>query len=596
MPYLNDFEADNPLQGWDYNPEAWRVITEGGNRHLQGRSGLANPLEVLGNEVPEWLSGSGDLVISFRLNLNDPNSVARMLFSFSSQGYYVLEVFSGTVSIRRGTAGQHIERAPERIVRSLSAPIQSGSWYEFMVWVEGARIYVYVNNALLLSIDDSSAGALPPGAILFQSLTQSQGINIDDLKVERPLEASDHFQGSEFPPTWTRSDSFNVTMQAESGNQFARLQNNTVARPNTPPLDNFQMAVRLLNLQGGMEIRLRESDQGAYVLAMDGGNLTVRVTGSTGQVLYERLLTNFYGRGNWFDLIVRLVDDRLFLFKNGQLIHEEAYPGGPVEGGITFAARNVDIFQIDDFLVTTIARSPAEDARFALEILVELQQRPIRELLNEWTEDFSDALRTDWWWEGGIPGPGQYVNDPNQTEHRSYYSMTYLGTPTWRRLRPQISEDLTVFGEGTDHTTYRDSSDFYARVLIRFPEGQAGTAWMGVRAVPTITGTNLDGFRYDLTRNTDGTYTIAVRYSDPGTQELLYEGEAPRPDTGVYPVWMELVVVAFHDRIAFFCNGKLVKVVLDVQWLGGTVALGVEPGTTAHFDDLLIRDTSPRGF
>ena len=43
---------------------------------------------------------------------------------------------------------------------------------------------------------------------------------------------------------------------------------------------------------------------------MDGGNLTVRVTGSTGQVLYERLLTNFYGRGNWFDLIVRLVDDR----------------------------------------------------------------------------------------------------------------------------------------------------------------------------------------------------------------------------------------------------------------------------------------------
>ncbi len=63
-----------------------------------------------------------------------------------------------------------------------------------------------------------------------------------------------------------------------------------------------------------------------------------------------------------------------------------------------------------------------------------------------------------------------------------------------------------------------------------------------------------------------------------------------------WPEWTELEIITLDDQMAFFANGTLVTVLTDVEWLGGTMALGVEEGTTAHFDDLVIRDTSPRPF
>ncbi|GEM_PF-2340085 len=596
MPYLNDMEGDDPLAGWDYNPENWRIVTEGGNRQLQGRSGLANPIEVLGNEVPEWTHNDGDLVISYRLNLLTTNSVARTLFSFSDQGYYALEILSGFASVRRGSAGQHLQRDQERIILNRRAPIQSQQWYEIMIWVEGARINVYVDNQLLLAVDDSFAGELPPGSILFQTLTDRQGINLDDLKIEQPLLASEHFEGADFPSTWTRSNSFNVTMATDGPNQFVYMRDDSEVRPDIPPLGDMQMAAKIMSIQGGLTIRLHESDAGALELDMDGGNLTVRALGPDRSILRENSVRNFYGRGTWFDLVIRTAGDRLFVYRDGQLFHEESYPEAPHTGTITFLSEGLDIYRLDDVLFTEIARSISEDARFAFDILAELQSRPIRELLNDWYEFFDDPFRTDWWWEGGQPGPGQYINDPASPENSTYYRLTYLGRPTWRLLREALSPDRTIFGQGGDHVSFNDSSDFYARVLVRFPDNRPGTAWLGARAMPTITGANLDQYRFALTRHDNGDYTIAVQFSGPNEERMLFEGEAPRDDSGMWPEWFELVVIALDDRIAFFCNGRLIAVDIDTQWLGGTVAIGVEEGTTADFDDLVIRDTSPRPF
>ncbi len=590
-------ESDQALAGWDYNPELWRIVTEGGNRHLQGRAGLANPIEVLGNEVPQWMTNDGDLAISLRLSLLEPTSGARILFSFSDQGYYALEVFSGTVSLRRGAPGQHIQRTPERIIRTVSAPVQSGHWYEFMIWVEGARVFVYLDSQLIIRADDSAAGALPPGAILFQTVAQLQGSNIDDLKIEQPVIASEHFQGADFPATWTRNNSFTVTMGVEGNqNQFVRLQENAEIRPNLPPLGDIQVAARILSLQGGLEVWLRESPQGAFILDMDAGNLVVRVLGPDQQLLQESRVSNFYGRGDWFNLLVRIIGDRLFVYRNGQLYWEESYPDAPSSGTIRLVSQGVDIFQVDDVLITEIGRSITEDARFAFDILEELRTRPIRDLLNEWYEFFDDPLRTDWWWEGGQPGPGQYVTDPSQPAHQTYYRLSYLGRPTWRLIREAISPDRTLFNQGRDRIAFTDSSDFFARVLVRFADAQPGTAWLGGRSAPTVTGANLDQYRLDLIRDPDGAYRVAVHFFGPNAQRLIYEGEAPRDDTGGWPEWIELLIVALDNRIAFFANGRLVAVEADATWLGGTVAIGVEPNTTAYFDDLFIRDTSPRPF
>ncbi len=597
MPYIADMEADNSLNGWDFNPELWRIVTEGGNRQLQGRAGLGNPIEVLGNEVPQWITNDGDLAISLRINLIEASSGGRILFSFSDQGYYAVEIFSGLVGLRRGAPGQHTQRTPERIIRTVNAPIQSGRWYELMIWVEGTRIFVYLDSQLLIRADDSAAGALSPGAILFQTVAQLQGINIDDLKVEQPVLASEHFQGADFPPTWTRNNSFNVTMGVEGNqNQYVRMQDDAQIRPNLPPLGNIQMGARILSIQGGLQIVVRESDQGAIMLDLDGGNLTTRVLGPNRQLLQETVVANFYGRSDWFDLFVRLVGDRLFVYRNGQLYLEESYADAPNSGGIAFISEGVDIFQVDDVLITEIARSRTEDARFAFEILDQLQTRPIRDMLNEWYEFFDDALRTDWWWEGGQPGPGQYVNDPAQATNQTYYSMSYLGRPTWRLIREAISDDRTIFNQGHDGVTFNDSSDFSARVLVRLPGTQPGTAWLGGRSRPTTTGANLDQYRLDLFRDASGGYQVRASFLGPSEQRVLAEMEAPRDDTGGWPEWIELIILALDDRIAFFANGRLVAVDVDTTWLGGTVAIGVEEGTTAHFDDLFIRDTSPRPF
>jgi hypothetical protein len=57
---------------------------------------------------------------------------------------------------------------------------------------------------------------------------------------------------------------------------------------------------------------------------------------------------------------------------------------------------------------------------------------------------------------------------------------------------------------------------------------------------------------------------------------------------------MLLEIVAYRDGIGFFANGVFLTSVNQVTLLGGTVALGVEPGTTADFDTLRIRDVTPR--
>jgi serine/threonine protein kinase len=597
MPYLNDMEGESPLNNWDYNPETWRIVTEGGNRQLQGRAGLANPIEVLGNEVPQWATNDGDLVISFRTSLISAGSGARLLFAFSDQGYYALEVFSGLVGLRRGNPGQHTARDPERVIRSLAAPIQHGKWYELTVWVEGARIFVYLDNQLIIRADDSAAGALPPGAILLQTVSQQQGANFDDFKVEQPVLASEHFQGSDLPTTWTRSNSFNVTMALEDAqNQFVRMENEAEVRPNLTPIGDFQIGARILSLQGGLQIYLRESEQGALALDLNGGNLIVRLLSPDQQVLQESTVANFYGRGSWFDLFVRIVGDRVFVYRNGTLYLEEAYPGLPAAGGITFLSNNYDIYQLDDVLITEIARSQTEDARFAFDILTEMASRPVRELLNEWYEFFDDPLRTDWWWEGGQPGPGEYITDNTQTSNQTFYRMTHLGRPTWRLIREAISDDRTIFNQGRDTITYNDSSDVYARVLVRIAGDGPGTAWLGARSIPTLSGANLDQYRFDISRDAGGNYQTAIHFFGPNRQETIFEGALPRTDAGTWTEWIELIIITLDDRVAFFANGRLIAVDIDTDWLGGTLAIGVEEGTTADFDDLFIRDTSPRPF
>jgi hypothetical protein len=115
---------------------------------------------------------------------------------------------------------------------------------------------------------------------------------------------------------------------------------------------------------------------------------------------------------------------------------------------------------------------------------------------------------------------------------------------------------------------------------------------MGIRATQSLGGSEINGYKLGLRRNADGSISTIVRYQDGNRNEVYYEGAIPGEDSQL-PDWITLTVITYKQRIAFFVDGHFVVAIDDALTLGGTVALGVDNGTTADFDSLIIRDTTP---
>ena len=152
MPFLADMESGNPLSDWLYDPGQWQIRTDGGNTALYGTTGFNSSMTILGRDVPEWVApGEDDLLISYRVNLLEGNSGSRLIFKFEpSNGYYVLEILSGRILFKRGQPGVVPERGSEReLARVGQAQVITGRWYEFTIWTEGGRTYIYQGAQLI---------------------------------------------------------------------------------------------------------------------------------------------------------------------------------------------------------------------------------------------------------------------------------------------------------------------------------------------------------------------------------------------------------------------------------------------------------------
>ena len=98
-----------------------------------------------------------------------------------------------------------------------------------------------------------------------------------------------------------------------------------------------------------------------------------------------------------------------------------------------------------------------------------------------------------------------------------------------------------------------------------------------------------------MDRYPDGTASYVVRYKSSAENITFYDGPLPGSEDELIGEWVKLLVVTYEDKLAFFANGRFVTALDNAVKLGGSVALGVEAGTTADFDTLIIRDTSPHG-
>jgi hypothetical protein len=472
------------------------------------------------------------------------------------------------------------------------AQVIPGRWYEFTIWSEGGRTYLYQGKQLILSVDDSGL-PLAPGSILLQTFSSSANpVGWDDFIIQRPETASDHFEGASFPTTWQRSSEQNVTLFVESnGEQVLQLENAAEVQPVTPPLEDFIIIGRLNNTAGGFEMFVRESSQGSLELDWDAGHVEVTQRNSAGEPVFTQTLRNYYGRGRYKEFVMTVVGERVTIYSGGDIIFEEDLVGLPLAGFIRFETQNGDGLRIDDLLIAETAVSGTADVAFALEKLAELEGRGFRELLWDWSEDFSDPFRTRGWWEGGMEGdPGEYFLDetiPPDQDHRRYYVLSGEGFGASRLFRREVDSTLNVFGFGRDAATFRDSVDIYVQIYMRIPpDAPAGTEmWVGIRSEPIASG-GFQQYRVALIKNEAGQTAISIGPDLPTDRTPVYEDVLPTTD------WVEIEIVALDDEIAFFADGLALTAINDVELLAGSLAIGVGPGGTGHFDDLIVRDTS----
>jgi eukaryotic-like serine/threonine-protein kinase len=594
LPFIADFQAPDALAGWDYDGAAWQVVNETGERVLVGQASLQQPLIVLGGQSPEWEAPDpAGLVITMRFSLDPQAAGARLVFRYSEQGYYALELFPGLMVLRRSASTPNVfDRNNELIIRQLNAPITANQWRTVTVWSEGSRLFVYLDRELYINAEDLVQPQLGDGAILLQTNSQSRPARFDDLTVRRAELASSHFQGASLPNNWTFSTTSRAQIAQEAGgNQYLYIGADNTAAPSTLPIRDLTLICRIYSFEGGFQIRLRENPGGALLLDFGAGNLTISQLDGTGATVEQQVVQNIYNRGRWENWQFDFVDNRLQIFRDGSLRHELLLDPAPGAGTVSFGAGASDVFGLDDCLITATTTESNTDSRYFYGLRSQIEARDFRLLRSDFDENFDDIFRTDDWWIDGQNAAGVFTTDPAATEHRQFLRITDFGRPTWRMLRDVIG--FSLFGAGRDAFNFSDSTDLSASVDVRL-QGTTGTAWLAIRTTPTLTGANLEGYRLELRRNADGTISALIRAVLPTEQRIYYEGVLPVAEGGMSE-WIRLEILAYRGRVGFFANGEFIGSVNPANLLGGTVALGVETNTTADFDSLIVRDASPHG-
>lgn len=595
LPYVADFEESNPISQWDYDPGAWQVVNEGGQNILIGQGNLQQPAVILGRERPEWIeSSAGDVVISFKFNLDPQSAGLRVVFRYQeNHGYNVVEVFPGLVFLRRNAPTPNVfDRGTERLLRqNTNVSIRANTWHQMTIWVQGSRIFIYLDRGLVLTAEDLILPQLGAGQIMLQTNNTFRPVRMDDFIIQRAEPSSDHFQSAALPSTWRTTNTTNTTIgQENDGNQYVRMQNETEVSPVMSPIEDFTLRCRIWSENAGYQLYLRESAGGGMLFDFVGGNLTMTYFDGAGNTVNTYQVQNFYTRNRWQDLDITFLGDRLEIFLDGRSRFESTLVAAPPAGTIRFVTRRNDILRFDDCLLTQAATSFNAGAAFAYALQQQVLARDFLWLRSDLDENFIDAIQTRDWWQGGVNAAGQFLRDASVTEHQSFLRMTHTGQPTWRLFRDIVG--VGIFGAGQDRN-FRDSTDIYVTADVRFPDNATGTAWVTVRAAPSLAGSEVNGYRLEIHRERDGSTRFTVRYNSATERLIFFDGEIPGAEGQALPEWINVVIITYRGQLAFFANGRFITALDNAVFLGGTVALGVEPGTTADFDTLIIRDTTP---
>lgn len=598
LPYVMDFETEDALIDWDYDPAAWQVARTPDEGVLVGVGNAGQPIEVAGRVVPAWVDpAEQDSVIRFRVNVAS-GTIARVVFHHSDIGYWALEVLEGQLLLKRNNLAtpQLTTRDNEVLLRQArGVPVRPGQWVDVTIWTAGSRVDVYLDRVRWISVQDDNLPFLTGGSLFLQAITNpASPIRFDDVIVQRPLAASTHFDEGTIPAAWlAASDPTRLTLpNDDAGGGYLRVADDTQIDLDLPPLANFALFCRVWSEQGGYVIGVRQSDAGGVTLTGDAGSFDIAAQTPAG-IVNDRVV-NAYNRGRWDELALSFIGDRLTILNNGERRFSQIIPN-VAAGTIRIAARRGDFFRLDDCLITETTQAGNADARPYNALRQAALNRPYRELRSDLRDTFDAPLRTDDWWQGGTGAVGTFSTDAMSVDHAAFLRITGGASPTFRQLRTDYG--IEIFRTGTDLTR---ATDVYAAAAVRLPVGgfnaPGAAAWLGFRATPTLTGSDLDGYRVEVFRDAALQLSARLRYQNSTANVILWQGIVPAPAGGAITDWTQVEVIALGDRLALWLNGTLVYFIEGdgaARALGGTVALGVDAGVTADFDDLNVRDQSP---
>ncbi|PJF37784.1 MAG: hypothetical protein CUN55_20315, partial [Phototrophicales bacterium] len=117
------------------------------------------PIIILGDEKPEWLEQTAtDFVASFSVNMEAAEGARFVFHHVQGQGYHAVEVLPGLLVLKRNNISRPdvTNRNDELILGQARVPVEQNRWHTITIWAEGTRIYVYLDNNLVLSRSDNN--------------------------------------------------------------------------------------------------------------------------------------------------------------------------------------------------------------------------------------------------------------------------------------------------------------------------------------------------------------------------------------------------------------------------------------------------------
>jgi len=579
MPYVVDFENALELDTWSFDPDVWSLQQVDLGAVLRGQGDPARALEIVGSDTPEWvITDAVNQVVSMSILLDpDPQADVRLIVAGGASGYTAVRFHAGDVSISRGTGLDNLRPENETELSHANVPIDVNRWNRVAVWSQrapgGVLVTVYVNNH---RVAQALTPASSPGEQRILLQPSAFPILIDDLAVQRAEPFSTHFSEGVLLPSWSSSSPALTTVTTgEAGNAYLQVEGDVIisTASNVRPLQDVVLLFNTYVESGGMQINLRVNGGGMIRVEMRGGRLIASQIDGAGNVIDSATADNFYGVNEWITIGITLSGNRLEITNNGALRLAHVFTNAPAPGTIEIITASGALLRLDDVLVYEAPPVRSTVARAFDPLRLAAERAPASSVI---ALDFE-----------GEPPPDLFESQFNAgTVSAGVLEITHAGSNSWRLIND--AANTRMFGLGGS-AAFLDSTDIHAMIDVRLDA--PGTAWFSARTRANLMG-EIEGFRMEVTRRADGMINLIIRTSLGLDSLEMYAGLVPQsPDFP--PNVVRLEVVAMQDRIAFYVNDIYLISRVGVNLLGGSVGFGVEPNTTAYFDNLRIVDLTP---